>query len=367
VRAVLVAGFVALVVSLFGTPLYIRFLVRRGYGQFIRDDGPTTHHTKRGTPTMGGAVIIAAMVLGYLAAHTVFWSAPTVSAVLVLGLTIGLGLVGFLDDFIKISKQRSLGLRSVPKLLGQSAVAVAFAVLALQFPDARHHRPASTRISFTRDTALDLAVFGAVVGVVLFVIWALLMVAATSNGVNLTDGLDGLASGATAFVAGAYLLIGIWQSNQSCDATRLGVGPNTPHCYATRDPLDLAVVAAALLGACIGFLWWNASPAKIFMGDTGSLALGGALAGLAITSRTELLLVVLGGLFVLIALSVVIQVGFFKLTRRRVFRMAPLQHHFELVGWAEVTIVTRFWIIAGLFVGLGLGLFYGEWVVGNEL
>jgi phospho-N-acetylmuramoyl-pentapeptide-transferase len=178
--------------------------------------------------------------------------------------------------------------------------------------------------------------------------------------VNLTDGLDGLATGAASFVSAAYVLIGIWQSNQSCQL----VEQAGPRCYEVRDPRDLAVVAAALMGSCFGFLWWNASPAKIFMGDTGSLALGGALAGLAITSRTELLLIVLGGLFVLITLSVVIQVGSFKLTGRRVFRMAPLQHHFELAGWAEVTIVIRFWIIAGLFVALGLGVFYAEWVVG---
>jgi phospho-N-acetylmuramoyl-pentapeptide-transferase len=365
VKGILFASFIALVISLFGTPLYIRFLVRRGYGQFIRDDGPTTHHTKRGTPTMGGAVLISATAGGYFLAHLVFLSPPSTSALLVLGLMVGLGVVGFLDDFIKISKQRSLGLRSVPKLIGQSVVAVVFAVLALQFPDGHGLHPASTRISFTRDTVVDLARFGTIAGVVLFILWALLMVAATSNGVNLTDGLDGLASGATAFVAFAYLVIGVWQYNEGCHGRRLLA--STARCYSTRDPLDLAVTAAALLGACIGFLWWNTSPAKIFMGDTGSLALGGALAGLAITTRTELLLVVLGGLFVLIALSVVIQVGSFKLTRRRVFRMAPLQHHFELVGWAEVTIVTRFWIVAALFVGLGLGLFYGEWVVGSDL
>ncbi|MFZ5870798.1 MAG: phospho-N-acetylmuramoyl-pentapeptide-transferase [Actinomycetota bacterium] len=359
-RAVLGAAAISLLLSLFGTPLYIRFLVRRGYGQFVRDDGPTTHHTKRGTPTMGGAVIIGATVTAYLAAHLLTGTGVTVSGLLVLGLMTGLGLVGFLDDFIKISKQRSLGLRTVPKLIGQSVVAVVFAVLALQFPNERFRTPASTQISFIRDTNLDLAFAGVFLGLVLFVVWAQLMIAATSNGVNLTDGLDGLAAGATSFVAAAYVLIGIWQSNQSCQL----IEQAGPKCYEVRDPRDLAVVAAALMGACFGFLWWNASPAKIFMGDTGSLALGGALAGLAITTRTELLLILLGGLFVLITLSVVIQVGAFKLTGRRVFRMAPLQHHFELLGWAEVTIVIRFWIIAGLFVALGLGVFYAEWVVG---
>jgi phospho-N-acetylmuramoyl-pentapeptide-transferase len=359
VKTVLIAAAVALVCALFGTPLYIRFLVKRGYGQFIRDDGPTGHHTKRGTPTMGGAVIIGATLLGYAVAHGATMWVPTMSAVLVLFLMTGLGLVGFLDDYLKISKQRSLGLRAGAKLAGQSAVAITFALLALQFQNSSFRTPASTQISFIRDTSLDLAFAGAAIGLVLFVAWALLMIAAWSNGVNLTDGLDGLATGTSVLVFSAYVLIGIWQSNNSC-VERPG-----PQCYEVRDPRDLAVVAAAALGACFGFLWWNAAPAKIFMGDTGSLALGGALAGLAIVSRTELLLVLLGGLFVLITLSVVIQVGSFKLTGKRVFRMAPLQHHFELAGWAEVTIVIRFWIIAGLFVGLGLGVFYAEWVVGQ--
>ncbi|MEJ5868924.1 phospho-N-acetylmuramoyl-pentapeptide-transferase [Pseudokineococcus sp. 5B2Z-1] len=360
---VLVAAALALVLSLLGTPVFIRWLVRKGYGQFIRDDGPTTHKTKRGTPTMGGVVIVAATVLAYLGAHLATLDAPTASGLLVLLLMTGLGVVGFLDDYIKISKQRSLGLRSLPKLLGQIGVAVVFAVLALQFPNDRFRTPASTSISFIRDTGVDLAFAGALLGTVLFVVWALLMVAGASNGVNLTDGLDGLATGATTAVAGSYLLIGVWQSNQSCQS----IATAGPNCYEVRDPRDLAVVAAALMGACFGFLWWNASPAKIFMGDTGSLALGGALAGLAILSRTELLLVLLGGLFVIITLSVVIQVGSYKLTGRRVFRMAPLQHHFELAGWAEVTIVIRFWIVAVLFAALGLGIFYAEWVVGTGL
>ena len=358
-KAVLLAAAVALVCALFGTRYYIQFLVQRGYGQFIRDDGPTGHHTKRGTPTMGGAVILGATLAGYAVAHAATAWVPTMSAVLVLFLMSGLGLVGWLDDYLKISRQRSLGLRAGAKLAGQSAVAITFALLALQFQNGSFRTPASTRVSFIRDTGIDFAFAGAAIGLVLFVIWALIMIAAWSNGVNLTDGLDGLATGASVMVFGAYVLIGIWQSNNSC-LERPG-----PQCYEVRDPRDLAVVAAAVLGSCFGFLWWNASPAKIFMGDTGSLALGGALAGLAITTRTELLLVLLGGLFVLITLSVVIQVGSFKLTGRRVFRMAPLQHHFELAGWAEVTIVIRFWIIAGLFVGLGLGVFYAEWVVGQ--
>lgn len=359
-KTVLIAAAVSLVVSLFGTPLYIKFLVSRGYGQFIRDDGPTSHHTKRGTPTMGGAVIIAAALTGYVVAHLATLWAPTMSGILVLFLMTGLGFVGWLDDYIKISKQRSLGLRAGAKIVGQSIVAIAFAVLALRFGGKHARTPASTRVSFIRDTDIDLAFAGAAIGLVLFVIWAMVIITGMSNGVNLTDGLDGLATGASVMVFAAYLVIGVWQSNNSCM-----IKPG-PQCYDVRDPRDLAVVAACLLAACFGFLWWNASPAKIFMGDTGSLSLGGALAGLAITTRTELLILVLGGLFVMITLSVVIQIGSFKLRRKRVFRMAPLQHHFELVGWGEVTIVIRFWIIAGLFVGFGLGVFYADWVVGIE-
>ena len=176
---------------------------------------------------------------------------------------------------------------------------------------------------------------------------------------NLTDGLDGLAAGASTMVFAAYTIMNIWQNNQSC-ALRPGNA-----CYEVRDPLDLAAIADALTGACFGFLWWNASPAKIFMGDTGSLSLGGALAGLAILTRTEFLLAVLGGLFVIITMSVILQVGYFKLSKgKRIFRMAPLQHHFELKGWAEITIVIRFWIITGICVAAGLGIFYAEWVTG---
>ena len=357
-KAVLLAAAISLVLSLLVTPLFIKFLVSRRYGQFIRDDGPTSHHTKRGTPTMGGGVIIGASLLAYGAAHLFTLTPLTVSGVLVLFLMTGLGIVGFLDDYLKISKQRSLGLRSREKLAGQSLVGVIFAILALQFPNERFRTPGVPFVSFVRDTNVNFAFAGTLLGLILFVLWANLIVAGLSNGVNLTDGLDGLATGASAMVFGSYVLIAIWQGNQNCQ-----FNPGVK-CYEVRDPRDLAVVAAALMGACFGFLWWNASPAQIFMGDTGSLALGGAMAGLAITTRTEFLVVILGGLFVIITLSVIIQVGSFKLTGKRVFRMAPLQHHFELVGWNEVTIVIRFWIVAGLFAALGMGVFYAEWVVG---
>ena len=347
-RLILIAGALALIFSLFGTPALIKVLARRGYGQFIRDDGPSTHHTKRGTPTMGGIIIIFATIFAYFLAHLLTQTAVTVSALLIIGLVLGLGLVGFLDDYLKVSRQNSRGISGRQKIFGQVFFASTFGYLGLQFPDADGLSPISQNLSTVRDTGINL-------GVVLVIIWIAFMVTATSNGVNLTDGLDGLATGASVMTFLAFILIGVWEFGQSC---AVSVSPN---CYNVRDPLDLAVLSAALAGSCAGFLWWNASPARIFMGDTGSLALGGALAGLAMTLRTELLLIPLGGLFVIITLSVIIQTSYFKLSGgKRVFKMAPLQHHFELLGWGEVTIVIRFWIIAGLSVAAGLGLFYAQ-------
>jgi phospho-N-acetylmuramoyl-pentapeptide-transferase len=274
------------------------------------------------------------------------------SAIIILGLVIALGLVGFIDDYLKVSKQNSAGLSGKQKIFGQVLFASIFGYMGTHFPDKDGLTPISLQLSTVRDTGITL-------GVVAVVIWVAFMVTATSNGVNLTDGLDGLATGASVMTFLAFVLIGVWEFGQSCAVVA------TENCYNVRDPLDLAVLAAAFAGACTGFLWWNASPAKIFMGDTGSLALGGALAGLAASLRVELLLIPLGGLFVIITLSVVLQVLFFKFTGgKRLFKMAPLQHHFELMGWGEVTIVLRFWIIAGLSVSLGLGLFYTQWVAG---
>ncbi|CAB4330558.1 unannotated protein [freshwater metagenome] len=349
-REILISGAIALFISLFGTPILIKFLARRGYGQIIRDDGPSSHHTKRGTPTMGGLIIIFAVAVGYFIAHAISRNAVSTSALLVLGLMASLGFVGFLDDWLKVSRQKSLGLNAKQKILGQILFAAVFGYLGIRFPDGDGLTPISLNLSTVRDTSL-------VLGAGLVIVWVVLMVTATSNGVNLTDGLDGLATGAAVMTFIAYILIGVWQFGQSC---AIAPGGN---CYLVRDPLDLAVLSAALAGACAGFLWWNASPAKIFMGDTGSLALGGALAGIATSLRIELLLIPLGGLFVIISASVILQVTYFKITGgKRIFKMAPLQHHFELMGWGEVTIVLRFWIIAGLCVALGLGLFYAQWV-----
>lgn len=351
-KGILLSGALAFLFALFATPLAIKLLVKKSYGQFIRDDGPTTHHTKRGTPTMGGTVIIFSVIFAYFISHLFTGREPTVSALLVLALLAGLGFVGFLDDWLKVSRQRSLGLRARSKMLGQSVFAISFAWAGLNFPDDTGLTPVSLHLSTVRDTSLKL-------GAVAVVVWVFLMIVVTSNGVNLTDGLDGLATGASVMSFLAFVLIGVWEFGQSC-----AVSPGIK-CYQVRDPLDLAVLSAALAGATFAFLWWNASPAKIFMGDTGSLALGGALAGLAVTLRTELSLILIGGLFALITMSVILQVGYFKATKgKRLFRMAPLQHHFEMLGWGEVTIVIRFWIIAGLCVAAGLGLFYADWVAG---
>jgi phospho-N-acetylmuramoyl-pentapeptide-transferase len=351
-RQILISGAVALFFALFGTPMLIRILAKHGYGQIIRDDGPSSHQTKRGTPTMGGLIIIFAAIAGYFSSHGITQTTISASALLVIALIIGLGFVGFLDDWLKVSREKSLGLKGRYKIIGQVGIASIFGFFGIRFADNNGLTPISLNLSVVRDTSIAL-------GAVAVVIWIALMVTATSNGVNLTDGLDGLATGASVMTFLAFILIGIWEFGQSCAITTETVSG----CYIVRDPLDLAVLAAALAGACTGFLWWNASPAKIFMGDTGSLALGGALAGLASTLRVQLLLIPLGGLFVIITMSVIIQTLYFKATGgKRIFRMAPLHHHFELKGWGEVTIVLRFWIISGLCVAIGLGLFYAQWL-----
>ena len=353
-RSILIAAAFGLIISILATPVAVHLFRRKGFGQEIRDDGPESHLAKKGTPTMGGTVIVGATVGGYFIAHLFVIDqpgrGPSASGLLVLFLMVGLGTVGFLDDYLKIRFRRSLGLNKTAKLVGQLVVGVAFAVLALNFPDEAGITPASEFVSYVRDIGpLFLGSIG-------FVVLAYLFIAGFSNAVNLTDGLDGLAAGCSAMVCGAYTIISFWQFTHDCTSKAID------GCYTVRDPLDVTLVAAAGLGACLGFLWWNTSPARIFMGDTGSLALGGLLAGLAVVTRTELLLVVLGGLFVAVTLSVVIQVAFFRATRRRVFRMAPLHHHFELAGWTENTVIVRFWLVTGMSVAFGLGLFYADWL-----
>ncbi|MHB1066020.1 MAG: phospho-N-acetylmuramoyl-pentapeptide-transferase [Candidatus Nanopelagicales bacterium] len=352
-RLVVIAGTIATIVSLIGTPILIRILARHGYAQAIRvsSEGEQypDHESKRGTPSMGGVAIIVAVLAGYLITHLLTWRPVTPSGLLVLFLMVGLGLVGVADDYLKIFKQRSTGLRARTKLIGQAVVAFAFAWLSVQFPNAEGLTPASMAVSFLRDTSIVLPMG-------LFLLWVWFLITATTNGVNLTDGLDGLATGAAVLSFLAYVLVSIWQYGQNCAFEQ------TSFCYETADPLDLALIAACAAGATFGFLWWNTSPARIFMGDTGSLALGGTIAGLAILTRTELLLPLTAGLFLITTVSVIAQVGSFRLTGRRIFRMAPLHHHFEMLGWPEIQIVVRFWIIQGLCIGAGLALFYAEWV-----
>lgn len=337
--ALLLAAATSLAMALFGTPLLIEALRARGIGQLIQEDGPEGHHTKAGTPTMGGIAIVGSALGGYLIAHIRPGTLPFSSPGMALGMLIlGLALVGFVDDYLSVVRRRNVGLNKRGKTAGQLVVATGFVLLALNWVDS------STQLSFTRDLNLDLGmwVWGA---------WAVIVVISSSNAVNLTDGLDGLAAGSAAFVFAAFTIVAFWQVRH-------------PEIYMllTSDALDLAVIAAAMLGACAGFLWWNAAPARIFMGDTGSLAIGGAIAGLALLTRTHLLLPIFGGLYVIETLSVIIQIISFRRFGRRVFRMAPIHHHFELAEWPEFTVIVRFWLIAGLFVGLGLGLFYADFI-----
>lgn len=362
--ALLVAGGFSLAFTLLLTPSFARLFQRLGWGQFIRDDGPKTHHAKRGTPTMGGIVFIIGSVLGYFVGHLVGNEPIRLPGLLVLFLMVGLGGVGFVDDFLKTRNQRSLGLGGWAKIAGQVAVASVFAALALNFPDEYGLTPASSKISWVRDIEwLDFLSLGLVAGGILFALWSTVIIVSASNGVNVADGLDGLATGASIFAIASYIFIGFWQNNQWCEDPNLDLAVRDL-CYSVSHPLDLAVVAAAIAGSLIGFLWWNTSPAQIFMGDTGSLGLGGALAGLAIMTRTELLLILIGGLFLIVTGSVILQRAYFKITKgKRIFLMSPLHHHFELKGWAEITVVVRFWLISGLFVAVGVGLFYLEWAV----
>ena len=352
-RGIFIAGGVALALSILLTPYLIRFFARQGFGQEIRADGPKSHQTKRGTPTMGGVAILLAIWVGYLVAHLLAGEPMTASALLVLFLTTALGVVGFLDDFLKLRRRRNLGLNKTSKIVGQVLAATIFGIVALRFANARNLTPASEYLSFIRDiTVLGFGAIG-------FVLLCNLIIAAWSNGVNLTDGLDGLAAGTSAMVLASYVIIGFWQFRNACSiAAAAG-------CYEVRDPLDVAIVASAAMGGCIGFLWWNAAPARIFMGDTGSLALGGLLAGLSIVTKTELLLLVIGGVFVVETLSVALQILVFRSTRRRLFRMAPFHHHFELAGWAETTVIIRFWLLAAMCAALGLGIFYSEWLTAS--
>jgi phospho-N-acetylmuramoyl-pentapeptide-transferase len=369
VRAVIVAAVVAFLVTIAVTPFAIRVFAALKAGQPIREIGPQTHLTKKGTPTMGGVVFILATVVAYIVGHFVLATLPeaqlgaptgmTATGVVLLGLFVGLGAVGFIDDYLKVRKRNSAGLAPRFKLLGQIVLGAGLGAVALWVPSqtVEMETVADSTISFVRDVYwLDITKYGTLVFFV-FVVMSM------SNAVNFTDGLDGLATGASVMVLGAYALIAFWQYRHwDLDPDYGGI-----YTYEVRDPLEIAIIAAAAAAACFGFLWWNASPAKIFMGDTGALGLGGLIAGLAFATRTVLLLPLLAVLFTLIAVTWVIQIGSFRLWHRRVFRMVPLQHHFELAGWSEVNIVVRFWIIAGIGVASALGLFYADFLRVMEL
>jgi phospho-N-acetylmuramoyl-pentapeptide-transferase len=336
VSAFLAAGGMALVISMLGTPLLITWLRKRGIGQQIREDGPSGHFSKAGTPTMGGVAIIFAAVAGYLFAHIT--QTFTTRGIVGMLAVCGAAAVGFADDWIKNTHQRSLGLNKRAKAAGQLAVAVAFAVICVTV------LKVDTHLSFTRYSS-----FGLQLGKVGWVILAVLVILGTTNAVNLTDGLDGLAAGSSTFTFAAFMVIGFYQFRHGL-------------IYANPAALDEAVMAAAMMGACAGFLWWNAAPARIFMGDTGSLGIGAAVAVLALLENVDLLLPIVGGLFVLETVSVILQVGSFRMFHRRIFRMAPIHHHFELLGWPETTVIIRFWILAGLFTAVGLGVFYADFL-----
>ena len=341
--SLMTSGGIALWVAVLTTPILIRWLLKNNIGQQIREDGPQVHIAKAGTPTMGGICIVGAVIVGFLAAHVipgVHWSR---SGVLVLWAIVGAAGIGFADDWIKVRHRRSLGLNKRAKFASQMALGVSFSVLAVYWAHA------STTLSFTRYDSIGLHM-----GTAVWVVWGTLIIAAAANAVNLTDGLDGLAAGSATFCFACLAIIGYWQYRHFT-------------IYHVGDALDLALASVALAGACLGFLWWNAAPAKIFMGDTGSLSIGSGLAALCLLRNLDLLLVIIGGLFVIVTLSVVIQVISFRVFHRRVFLMAPLHHHFELMGWPETTVIVRFWILAGLFAALGLGIFYGDFLSVGQL
>ncbi|XVV17069.1 phospho-N-acetylmuramoyl-pentapeptide-transferase [Actinoplanes sp. CA-131856] len=363
-RAVIIAAAVAFLISLFATPVAIRVFTALKAGQPIRGGlGLASNEGKKGTPAMGGVVFIVATVFAYVAGHfalttlpdrQIAQERPTMTALVLLGLFVFCGVVGFLDDLLKVRRRNSDGLSAKGKLLGQAIVGTGFGVVALYFASTNGQTVASEHISFIRDISwLDVGKVGSVM-VFVFVITAM------SNGVNLTDGLDGLATGASILVLSAYALIGFWQYRHWCGDE--AYARTNQYCYEVRDPLEVAMIAAAAAAACLGFLWWNTSPARIWMGDVGSLGLGGLIGGLAVATRTTLLSILIGGLFVIIVVTWVIQIVSFRTTGRRVFRMVPLHHHFELAGWTEANIVIRFWIVAGICVAAGLGLFYSEFL-----
>jgi phospho-N-acetylmuramoyl-pentapeptide-transferase len=340
VLSIMSGGAAAFWLAILGTPVLMRWLLRNRIGQHIREEGPATHTAKAGTPTMGGLAIVGAVLGGYVIGHfgtQVKFSAEGLLVVITVFL---FGVIGALDDWIKVRHRRSLGLNKRAKFAAQVVASVLFAELAV------HWAHTSTRLSFTR-----LSTPGIQLGQAGWVVFAVFVLVATSNAVNLTDGLDGLAAGSSGFCFSVLAILGYWIFRH------FGIFHLLP-AYG----IDLAVTAVALAAACLGFLWWNAAPAKIIMGDTGSLAIGSGLGALCLLLNLDLLLPILGGLFVIETLSVIGQVVSFRLFRKRILRMAPIHHHFELIGWPETTVIVRLWICAGLFAALALGVFYGVYL-----
>src|SRR5213082_1449311 len=314
---ILFGGMAALLICIFLSPRFIEFLREREFGQHIREDGPEGHHQKAGTPTMGGVILFLAVSVAFLILTNYEWR-----SVGVFGAALACAMLGFADDYTKIVKRRSLGLRARTKLAVTIAISLGLWWIATH---TGAHLAPSVKLRFA-DVEIDLGP--------LYPVFIYLVVAGTTSAVNLTDGLDGLAAGCAAIVLLAYIAI----------------------TFTTRQT-DLALVAGCLVGACVGFLWFNSFPASIFMGDTGSLGLGGAIAAMAVMTKTEVLLIILGGIFVIEALSVVIQVFSFQTFRKRVFLMAPIHHHFELQAWSETKIILRFWIVAAVCSAIGFTLY----------
>lgn len=363
--ALIIGILVSLVVTIVGTPLLIRLVHKLHYGQYIRQDGPQSHQVKRGTPTLGGVVINLAIVCGWLASaiyrHIVSGEAFSLSAMLVLFAMLSMGVLGFIDDFAKVRKKQNEGLSVAGKFIGQFIFATLYAVLALIIPTRSGFPSAQAGMSFIEEPFFSFEFAGRIVATVLFVIWVNFLMTAWTNAVNLTDGLDGLATGSSMIAFAGYGVIAFWESYHLKGAGHEGFA------YAVSDPLDLTIIALCAAVACFGFLWYNSNPATIFMGDTGSLALGGLFAAMSIATHTEFLAIIVGGVYVIEALSDVIQVGYFKLTHKRVFKMAPIHHHFELLGWTEGKVVVRFWMVELIFVLVGLVVFYGDWVARSGL
>jgi len=315
---IVIGALASMLICLFLSPRFIVFLRGREFGQHIREEGPAGHQTKAGTPTMGGLIIFTAIVVPFLVL-----SDHSTAAMTVFFVALGCAALGFADDYIKIVKRRSLGLSARYKLLGQVVLALGLWWVA------RHEVGLEPVLLFRiADISLDI-------GPVAYFVLVFLVIAGATNGVNLTDGLDGLAAGSSAIVLMTYTAI----------------------CYITVGQHDLALLSVCLVGACVGFLWFNAFPASIFMGDTGSLGLGGAIGALAVMTQTEILLIIIGGIFVIEALSVLIQVFSFKSFGKRVLLMAPLHHHFEMMAWSETKIMLRFWIIAAVCSGIGFSIY----------